>query len=92
MEEEIYEQNDEENIKEQLEKVLGSLPESFSVLEEEVDVNIQMEYMEMAKKRQQDDDYAEFDLEEIEKNILSEEVKLDDIKKVIVDLAGLDTP
>lgn len=87
MEEDFFDA--EENIEEQLQQFLGNIPENFSILEEEVDVDKQMEYFEMTKKRQNSE--GDFSFVEIENKIKDDEVSIDEKKQLLVELAGIET-
>jgi len=79
----------EENIQDKLQSFLGKIPENFSVLEEEIDIDTQMEYFKFAK-----DLSRENDTDVIEKADLlyDDRVSIDEKKEILVLLAGIDEP
>jgi hypothetical protein len=81
--------NDEENIQEQLLRFLGNLPENFSVLEEQIDIEKQTEYFEKVKSRTLPED---INLAQIQKKILDKQEDINKKKELIVQLAGIETP
>lgn len=70
-----------------VEKVLGKLAGEFYVMEEQVDVDVQMEYFKMVKENRkelnEEEVISDFDM------IYSEEVLLQDKKIILVKLAGI---
>ena len=42
-----------ENIYSKIQEILGKIPENFSILEEEIDVDLQMEYFEFSKAQKE---------------------------------------
>ena len=79
----------EENIQDKLQSFLGKIPENFSVLEEEIDIDTQMEYFKFAKKLSRENDT---DIIEKADLLYDESVSLDEKKEILVQLAGIDEP
>lgn len=79
---------DENNLK-HIQDAMNALPEDFSILEEQIDIELQIAYFEMAKELRE----AEFDETLIEKaktGLYQNEVSTEDKKKLLVKLAGFD--
>ena len=79
----------EENIQDKLQSFLGKIPENFSVLEEEVDIDTQMEYFKFAKDLSRDN---EDDIIEKADLLYDDSVSIDEKKEILVLLAGIDEP
>ncbi len=79
---------DDNNLK-KIQEAIDSLPENFSILEEQIDVELQTEYFDTARLLRAESDPE--DLIESAKIILNdEESDEDSIKEVLIRLAGLD--
>ena len=88
MEEEEY--SGTENIQDKLQEFFRQLPDNFSILEEQVDVDVQMKYFEQAKSQNRD-----FDIEDIlarKDELYSEEIDIKTKKELLILLAGIDNP
>lgn len=88
MEEEEY--SETENIQDKLQEFLGQLPENFSILEEQVDVDIQMKYFEQAKSINRDT--PKEDILARKEELFSEETDITTKKELLILLAGLESP
>ncbi len=77
----------EENVYKKIEELLGQLPQNFSVLEEEVDINLQMEYFEFVKRN-----CKEVSAEVLEKKeqLFDTETEEEEKKLLLAQLANLD--
>ena len=77
-----------ENLQDKLQEFLGQLPDNFSVLEEQVDVDVQMEYFKQAKTidRELPKDEIIARKDELFDKTTSAEAK----KEIIIQLAGID--
>ncbi len=79
---------EQENIYEKIQEIIGNLPGNFSILEEQIDIETQMEYFEYSKS-----DKKEINAEEILKRkneLFSEDISLEDKKTLLVQLASID--
>ena len=79
---------EQENIYEKIQEIIGNLPGNFSILEEQIDIETQMEYFEFSKS-----DKKEINAEEILKRkneLFSEDISLEDKKTLLVQLASID--
>ncbi len=81
--------SDEENIQDKLQSFLGKIPENFSILEEEIDVDIQMEYFKFAKKIKRSNNKDALLQEDL---LYNNETSENDKKTIVVKLAGIDDP
>lgn len=79
----------EENIQDKLESFLGKIPENFSVLEEEIDIDIQMEYFKFAKELSREDNV---DIIEKSDLLYDDRVLVEEKKEILILLAGIDEP
>ncbi len=79
----------EENIQDKLQSFLGRIPENFSVLEEEIDIDTQMEYFKFAKDLSRKN---EIDIIEKADLLYDDRVSINEKKEIIVLLAGIDEP
>ena len=80
----------EENIFEKIQEILGNFSGNFSILEHQVDVRVQMEYFDFSRNVKRD-----FDPELIlnqETNLLQPEINLESKKELLVSLASIDKP
>ena len=79
---------DENNLK-LIQDAINALPEDFSILEEQIDVELQMAYFNMAKD-QQENEFDESIITRAKENLNSSEVNLETKKQLLVKLAGID--
>lgn len=79
---------EENNNLKKIQEAIESLPENFSVLEEQIDVELQMEYFEYTKDKSNNEAIEDFD--EAEKQLYDPEIPDDDKKRLLVRLAGHD--
>ncbi len=80
----------EENIFEKIQEILGSFNGNFSILEHQVDVRVQMEYFDFSRNVKRDFD-PELMLKQ-EGNLLLPEISLELKKDLLVSLASIDKP
>lgn len=84
------------NILDNVKGLVGSIPENFSVLEEEIDIAIQFAYFKQAKELRtkwkkeelQKPEYTEAYLEEVPEKLQNREVSLDEKKTLLIELAA----
>lgn len=88
MEEEEY--SGTENIQDKLQQFLGQLPDNFSILEEQVDVDVQMKYFEQAK--QQNREASKEEIIARKNELSSDEIDIEAKKELLILLAGIDNP
>jgi hypothetical protein len=72
----------------QIQKVLDSLPDNFSILEEQIDIDIQVKYFETANKIRQKSDANEYF--EIRDELFLPEVDLERKRKILLAIAAID--
>jgi len=78
----------EENIYNKLKEIFGGIPGNLNVLEEEININLQMEYYEYAKSHRHD--ITADQIIENKENIFEQDYSLEDKKSLFVQLASLD--
>lgn len=79
---------EQENIYEKIQEIMGKLPGNFSILEEQIDIETQMEYFEFSKSYKK-----EINAKEILKRkneLFSGDISLEDKKTLLVQLASID--
>ncbi|MDD2278958.1 MAG: hypothetical protein PHD06_04835 [Bacteroidales bacterium] len=82
--------NNNDNILQKIEELLGENLGNFSILEHIVDVKVQFEYFEFSKAHPPIDDYVK--VLEQESNLYSTDIGIDDKKLLLVGLASIDKP
>ncbi len=78
-----------ENIYDKIQELLGSIPGNVSILEQQIDADVQLEYYNYAKNIENS-----FDREQVLKNrdtIFNHDLTLDDKKQLLVQLANIDS-
>lgn len=78
-----------DNIYDKIQELLGDIPGNLTILEQQIDADVQMEYFSYAKSHT-----ADFDAEEVLKNrefIFRHDLTLDDKKHMLVQLANIDS-
>src|SRR3989339_637806 len=81
----------EDNLFDKLREMTGMVPERFSILEQQIDVKLQMEYFKYSKKLKKDIKKEQpIDPETI--NLYEPEYTNDALKELLVKLASLDNP
>jgi hypothetical protein len=78
-----------ENIYDKIQELLGNIPGNVSILEQQIDADVQLEFYNCAKKLENS-----FNPEEVLKNketIFDHDVTLDDKKQLLVQLANIDS-
>lgn len=81
------EMEDYDNLK-KIQKAIESLPDNFSILEEQIDVDLQMEYFEFTREKQNNRGIRNFNL--TEKKLYKPEITDLEKKRLLVRLAGHD--
>jgi len=79
---------EQENLYNKIQELLGNLRGNFNILEEQIDIDVQMEYFELSK-----DSKKTLDIERtlnIQDSLFSEDFSLEQKKKLIVKLACID--
>ena len=76
---------DEENIYEKIKDIFGKFPGNISILEEQVDIDLQMEYFEFSRDVKKNP--APAGLNDLSKNLFDREFPADGKKKILVQLA-----
>lgn len=79
---------DESNLK-HIQEAIDALPKDFSILEEQIDVELQMAYFEMAKELR-DNQFDESLIGQAKKDLYDDQVELNDKKQLLVRLAAFD--
>lgn len=80
--------DDKSNLK-IIKEAIGDLPKDFSILEEQIDIELQTAYFEMAKG-QRDEAVDELKIAQIKSDLYEPNVKVELKKQLLVQLAGLD--
>ncbi|MEA3444750.1 MAG: hypothetical protein U9R19_08505 [Bacteroidota bacterium] len=78
---------EQENIFDKIKDVFGSMSGNVNVLEQQIDIELQMEYFKTSKK------YRKFEPEDILKRkdeLFSDEIPVDEKRKLLVQLASID--
>ncbi|OFX44637.1 MAG: hypothetical protein A2046_01270 [Bacteroidetes bacterium GWA2_30_7] len=76
---------------EELQEFLNNIPEEFNILEEEIDINLQMEYFELSRKVKQDD--TPFEIIQKDSDLLYSNETDNETKKILLaKLASFDEP
>lgn len=78
---------DNNNLK-KIQEAIESLPDNFSILEEQIDVDLQMEYFEFTKDKNNNEPIEDF--EEAEQQLYNSETSETEKKQLLVRLAGHD--
>ncbi len=79
---------EEKHFYQNIQKVLESLPENFSILEEQIDIDIQVKYFELAKKiRSKTDANESFEHRE---DLFSEDVNEKRKREILLSIAAID--
>ncbi len=80
----------QENIFDKIQEILGNFSGNFSILEHQVDVRVQMEYFDFSRNLKRDFD-PELILKQ-EENLYSDEISNESKKEFLVSLASIDKP
>lgn len=76
---------------EELQEFLNNIPEEFNILEEEIDINLQMEYFELSRKVKKDE--TGFDIIQKDSDLLyREDTDIETKKILLAKLASFDEP
>lgn len=76
------------NILNQLQNFLQENPQSFSIIEEKIDINLQMEYFKLSKEIKEDIDEKQIHDQAI--GLFDENIENEEKKKILVGLASLE--
>ncbi|MCW0484724.1 hypothetical protein [Gaoshiqia sediminis] len=79
--------DDNNNLK-KIQEAIDSLPDNFSILEEQIDVDLQMEYFDYVKDKRSNEGIEDFD--EAERQLNDPALSEDEKKQLLVRLAGHD--
>jgi hypothetical protein len=79
-----------ENIQDKLQEFLGRLPDNFTVLEEQIDVDIQMKYFNQAKS--QNRDILSDEILRRKDELFADETDIKIKKEILILLAGIENP
>ena len=79
---------EEKNNLKKIQEAINSLPDNFSILEEQIDVELQMEYFEYTKEHRNNENIEGFDVVEERLNNPTEDIEYK--KQLLVQLAGHD--
>jgi len=79
---------DDENIYERIQDIFGNFPENFSILEEQIDIDLQMEYFEYSRNFKRN--LSDNKIIAAKENLLDEKRSLASKKKLLVQLASLE--
>ncbi|MFO7922292.1 MAG: hypothetical protein R6U58_01195 [Bacteroidales bacterium] len=79
---------DDENIYERIEGIFGHFPENFSILEEQIDIDLQMEYFEFSKKIKENK--TSVSLDNIIDNLFSNRYSAEGKKELLARLASVE--
>lgn len=77
-----------ENIFKRIRDIFGSVPENYNILEEQIDINLQMEYFDFSKKVKKELDIAE--KIEARERLLDAGVDKEEKKRLLVQLASIE--
>ncbi|MBN2757092.1 MAG: hypothetical protein JXR51_07945 [Bacteroidales bacterium] len=80
---------EKEDIYQKLMELFGKMPENFSILDEQIDIKIQMNYFEASKENKKHKINKEYILKNKDK-IFENELSFEEKKKILVQLASLD--
>ena len=79
---------DDENIYERIEDIFGHFPENFSILEEQIDIDLQMEYFEFSRNFKKN--LVPATILSVKKNLFDKQHPVDGKKKLLVQLASVE--
>ena len=80
----------QENIFDKIQEILGNFSGNFSILEHQVDVRVQMDYFDFSRNLKRDFD-PELILKQ-EENLYNPEISIESKKELLVSLASIDKP
>jgi hypothetical protein len=78
---------DNDNIYDKIMQMFGKIPDNFSILEDQIDINIQLNYFEWSKKAKKNPD-SKNSLSNIKENLIKENAGTEEIKELLVQLAN----
>jgi len=83
---------EKDNIYNQLKKLLEKSGGNFNILEEQIDVDLQVEFFEMINALKKEEDDESNNLEKIEKTLNSENTESDKKKRILAKLSNMEDP
>jgi hypothetical protein len=81
---------EQDNIFDKIQEVLGSFGANLSILEHQVDVRVQIDYFDFSRNIRRDFDPDQLMLQE--KDLYNQEISLDSKKELLVSFASIDKP
>jgi ASC-1-like (ASCH) protein len=78
----------QENLYEKIQELLGNLKGNFNILEDQIDIDVQLEYFESSKEIKKTID-SDITLDQKE-NLFSNKISLDNKKSLLISLASID--
>lgn len=79
---------DNENIYDKIQELFGNIPNSFNILEEQIDIDLQMEYFEFSKKNKQEP--GDDAMGQLIRDISNADLPIEVRKKYFVQLASME--
>jgi hypothetical protein len=80
---------DSDNIYDKIMQMFGKIPENFSILEDQIDIKVQLNYFESSKKVKQNPD-SKMKISEIREKLFIDTIEIEEKKELIVQLANFD--
>jgi hypothetical protein len=80
---------DNENIYDKIQKIVGKNPDKFSIIENQIDIELQIEYLELLKTIKEDINTQE--ILNNKDNLFKNNISFEDKKKLLVQLASIDS-
>jgi hypothetical protein len=80
---------DSDNIYDKIMQMFGKIPDNFSILEDQIDIKVQMNFFESSKKIKQNPD-SKKTIAEIKEGLLDKNLGIEDQKDLLVQLANYD--
>jgi hypothetical protein len=80
---------DSDNIYDKIMQMFGKIPENFSILEDQIDIKVQLNYFESSKKVKQNPD-SKMKISEIREKLFVDTIEIEEKKELIVQLANFD--
>ena len=80
---------DSDNIYDKIMQMFGKIPENFSILEDQIDIKVQLNYFESSKKVKQNPD-SKMKISEIKEKLFVDAIEIEEKKELLVQLANFD--
>jgi hypothetical protein len=80
---------DSDNIYDKIMQMFGRIPDNFSILEDQIDINVQLNYFEWSKKLKKNHDLRK-ELSFIKENLFNQNEEIEEIKELLVQLANFE--